>query len=174
MFKIFTNKRHLLLPCVVMTSLLLAVTAVSATLLKSRLLPTDETLKSALGSEKFNALRFETYGGLTENRMIGYFLYRDGIRVKGDGPHIESIGKLSLNDVLADHERVARAKFYGRIGHVMIREVTRNGDVVGYTVNDPKMEITLWDVTTDAAAISLELRYKDLQPKGERYDAGPR
>ena len=174
MSRSFSKERHFLPIGVAISFLIFAGMAASATLLPSRLLPTEQTLKSSLGSEKFNTLRFETYGGLPENRMIGYFLYRDGISVKGDGPQIESIGKLSLNEVLADHERVARAKFYGRVGHVMIREITRNGDVVGYAVNDPKMEITLWDVTKNPSSISLELRYKDLQPKGERYDAGPR
>jgi len=174
MFKRFSSRLYFLQLGVAIPFLILAGIASSATLLKSRLLPTEQTLKSSLGSEKFNTLRFETYGGLPENRMIGYFLYREGISVKGDGPQIESIGKLSLNEVLADHERVARAKFYGRLGHVMIREITREGVVVGYAVNDPKMEITLWDVTKYPSAISLELRYKDLQPKGQRYDAGPR
>lgn len=174
MIKTSSNRRYFLPLGVAITSLVLAGMATSATLLKSRLLPTEQTLKSSLGSEKFNTLRFETYGGPPENRMIGYFLYRDGISVKGEGPQIESIGKLSLKEVMADHERVARAKFYGRMGHVMIREITRNGDVVGYAVNDPKMEITLWDVTGNQSAVSLELRYKDLQAKGERYDGGPR
>jgi hypothetical protein len=36
------------------------------------------------------------------------------------------------------------------------------------------MEITLWDKTTDPSSISLELRFKDLQAKGERYYGGPR
>jgi hypothetical protein len=46
--------------------------------------------------------------------------------------------------------------------------------VIGYAVSDPMMEITLWDATTDPLNISLELRYKDLQAKGDRYYGGPR
>jgi len=153
--------------------LLLSGWAVSAALLPSKQLATDPTLKGSLGNEKLNTLRFETYGGLPENRLIGYFLYKDGIRVTADAPHVESIGKLSLNEVFADQARVAKAKFY-HPGRLMIREITRGADVVGYAVHDPRMEVTLWDVTADVSNVSLELRYKDLQAKGERYDAGPR
>ena len=134
----------------------------------------EQTLKGSLGNEKFNTLRFETYGGQPENRLIGYFLYKDGIRVKSDGPQLEPIGKLSLNEVFADHDRVAKAKFYSQSSKLMIREIIRDNSVIGYAVSDPIMEITLWDETTDPLNISLELRYKDLQAKGERYYGGPR
>ncbi len=97
---------------VVSAVLFLSVSAFAATLLNSKQLPTEQTLKGSTGSEKFNTLRFETYGGQPENRLIGYFLYKEGIRVSGDGPQLEPIGKLSLNEVFADHERVAKAKFY--------------------------------------------------------------
>ncbi len=147
--------------------------AVAADVLTARQLPAEQTLNGALGNEKFNTLRFETYGGQPENRLIGYFLYKDAIRVKGDSPHVEAIGKLSLNEVFADQARVAKAKFY-HPGQLMIREIRRGADVVGYAVNDPRMEVTLWDVTADASIVSLELRYKDLQAKGERYYGGPR
>lgn len=167
------DKRFAVIPAVMVVILLFCGWAVSAALLPSKQLPTEETLKGSLGNEKFNTLRFETYGGQPENRLIGYFLYRDGIRVKGDSPHVESIGKLTLNEVFADQARVAKAKFY-HPGRLMIREISRGADVVGYAVNDTRMEVALWDVTTDASAISLELRYKDLQAKGERYYGGPR
>jgi hypothetical protein len=141
--------------------------------LNSRQLPTEQTLKGSTGSEKFNTLRFETYGGQPENRLIGYFLYKEGIRVSGDGPQLEPIGKLSLNEVFADQERIAKAKFYNP-SKLNIREIIRDNSVIGYAVSDLKMEITLWDKTTDPSSISLELRFKDLQAKGERYYGGPR
>jgi hypothetical protein len=159
---------------IVSAVLLISVWAISATILNSRQLPTDQTLKGSTGSEKFNTLRFETYGGEPETRIIGYFLYKDGIRVSGDGPQLEPIGKLTLNEVFADHERVVKAKFYGRASKLIIREIIRDNSVIGYAVSDLKMEITLWDTTKDASSISLELRYKDLQAKGERYYGGPR
>ena len=154
--------------------LILSGWSFSATYLSSKQLPTEQTLKGSLGNEKFNTLRFETYGGQPENRLIGYFLYKEGIRVKGDGPQLEPIGKLSLNEVFADHARVAKAKFYSQSGNLMIREIIRDNSVIGYAVSDPMMEITLWDATTDQLNISLELRYKDLQAKGDRYYGGPR
>jgi hypothetical protein len=159
---------------IVSAVLLLSVWAFAATMLNSRQLPTEQTLKGRTGNEKFNTLRFETYGGEPENRIIGYFLYKDGIRVSGDGPQLEPIGKLSLNEVFADHERVAKAKFYSRSSNLMIREIIRDNSVIGYAVSDLKMEITLWDMTKDTSSISLELRYKDLQAKGDRYYGGPR
>ena len=42
--------------------------------------------------------------------LIGYFLYKDGIRVNGDGPQLEPIGKLSLNEVFADHDPGRKGK----------------------------------------------------------------
>ena len=75
---------------IVSAALLMSVLAFAASHLKAKQLPTEETLKSSVGNEKFNTLRFETYGGQPENRLIGYFLYKDGIRVKGDGPQLES------------------------------------------------------------------------------------
>ncbi len=57
---------------------------------------------------------------------------------------------------------------------LIIREIIRDNSVIGYAVSDLKMEITLWDKTTDPSSISLELRFKDLQAKGERYYGGPR
>ena len=173
MFRQLTEKRICVTLAVMAAVLILSGWAFSAALLPSKQLPTEQTLKGNLGNEKFNTLRFETYGGEPEFRLIGYFLYRDGVRVKGDSPHVESIGRLSLNEVFADQARVAKAKFY-HPGQLMIREIIRGADVVGYAVHDPKMEITLWDVTADASSVSLELRYKDLQAKGERYYGGPR
>jgi hypothetical protein len=159
---------------IVSTVLLMSVWAFAATILNARQLPTEQTLKGSIGSQKFNTLRFETYGGEPETRIVGYFLYKDGIRISGDGPQLEPIGKLTLNEVYADHERVVKAKFYGRSSKLMIREIIREDNVIGYAVSDLKMEITLWDMTKDPSNISLELRYKDMQAKGERYYGGPR
>ena len=158
---------------IVSAVLLMSVWAFAATMLNSRQLPTEQTLKGITGSEKFNTLRFETYGGQPEYRLIGYFLYKDGIRVSGDGPQLEPIGKLSLNEVFADQERIAKAKFYNP-SKLIIREIIRDNSVIGYAVSDLKMEITLWDKTTDPSSISLEIRFKDLQAKGDRYYGGPR
>jgi hypothetical protein len=168
------NPATLATALIVLAVLLLSVWAIAATILNSRQLPTEQTLKGSTGNEKLNTLRFETYGGQPEDRLIGYFLYKDGIRVSGDGPQLEPIGKLSLNEVFADQERVAKAKFYNPSSNLVIREVLRDSRVIGYAVSNLKMEITLWDLTKDPSSISLELRYKDLQAKGERYYGGPR
>jgi hypothetical protein len=145
----------------------------AATILNSRQLPTGQTLQGNTGNEKFNTLRFETFGGEPSYRIIGYFLYKDGIRV-ASGPQLEAIGKLSLNEVFSDHDRVIKAKGYSKTGNLIIREIIRDNSVIGYAVSPLQMEITLWDVTTDPSGISLELRYKDMQIKGDRYDGGPK
>ena len=159
---------------VVSAVLCLSGPAFAAAPLKAKQLPTDQTLKSNVGNEKFNTVRFETFGGQPDERVIGYFLYRDGVSVSFNGPQLESIGKLTLNEVFADHDRVVKAKFYSRSSKLVIREIFRENAVVGYAVSDLGMEITLWDMTKDPSNISLELRYKDLRAKGERYYGGPK
>jgi hypothetical protein len=159
---------------IVSTVLFLSVVSFAASPLKANQLPTDQTLKGSVGNEKFNTVRFETFGGQPEERVIGYFLYRDGVSVRFNGPQPESIGKLTLNEVFADHDRVVKAKFYSRSSKLIIREIIRENAVVGYAVSDLGMEITLWDATSDPSNIRLELRYKDLRAKGERYYGGPK
>lgn len=147
----------------------------ASTPLKGKQLPTDQTLKGNVGNEKFNTVRFETFGGTPERRIVGYFLYKDGIRVSTNGPQLESIGKLSLNEVFADHDRVVKAKFYNWASKLIIREIIRENAVVGYAVSDLNMEITLWDATSDPSKIALELSYKDLRTmKGQHGVGGPR
>jgi hypothetical protein len=153
--------------------LLLSGMIFAATILNSKQLPTEQTLQGSTGNEKFNTLRFETFGGEPSYRIIGYFLYKDGVRVAG-GPQLESIGKLSLNEVFTDNDRVIKEKKYRKSGNLIIREIIRDNSVIGYAVSPLQMEITLWDVTTDPSSISLELRYKDMQIKGDRYDGGPK
>ena len=167
---------HAALATTILVSIVLfmSVMAFAAAPLKAKQLPTDQTLKSNVGSEKFNAIRFETFGGQPDERVIGYFLHKDGVSVSFNGPQLESIGKLNLNEVFADHDRVVKAKFYKRSSKLIIREIIRENAVIGYTVSDLGMEITLWDLTKDPSNISLELRYKDLRAKGERYYGGPK
>lgn len=153
--------------------LILSGTTFAATLLNSRQLPTEPTLKGSTGNEKFNTLRFETYGGQAESRLIGYFLYKDGIHVTG-GPQLTSIGKQTLNEVFADNDRIIKERMYVKPGNLLISEIIRDNSVIGYAVSPMKMEITLWDISKDPSKISLELRFKDLQAKGDRYDGGPR
>jgi len=159
---------------VVSIVLCLSGLAFAAAPLKSKQLPTDQTLKSSVGNEKFSTVRFETFGGQPDERVIGYFLYKDGVSVSFNGPQLESIGKLTMNEVFDDHDRVVKAKFYKRSSKLIIREIIRENAVVGYAVSDLGMEITLWDLTKNPSNINLELRYRDLRAKGERYYGGPR
>jgi hypothetical protein len=159
---------------IISTLLFISLVAFAAAPLTAKQLPTDQILKSNTGSAKFNTVRFETFGGQPDYRIIGYFLYKDGVRVSTNGPQLERIGKLSMNEVFADHDRVVKEKFYSQASKLIIREIIRENAVIGYAVSDLGMEITLWDLTKDPSNISLELRYKDLRAKGERYYGGPR
>lgn len=164
-----------LFAAIIVASMVLILSGVifAATILNSKQLPTEQALQGSIGNEKFNTLRFATFGGEPSYRIIGYFLYKDGVRV-ASGPQLEAIGKLSLSEVFADYDRVIKARGYGKPGNLIIREIIRDNSVIGYAVSPLQMEITLWDVTTDPSSISLELRYKDMQVKGDRYDAGPK
>jgi hypothetical protein len=141
-------------------------------------LPTEQTLKSDIGNQKLNTVRFETFGAAApEMRIVGYFLYKDGIEVRTAGPNFETVGKMSLNDVFADYDKIIRARFYRTASMPVIREVVRDGAVVGYTASDLNMGVSLWDVTSEKAssAISLDLRYQDLRSqKSGRMGSGPK
>jgi len=145
-------------------------------LLKSNQVPAEQILKSDAGNQKFNTLRFETFGAISpEARILGYCLYKDGIEVRTSGPQFETVGKMYLNEVITDYGRVTRERFHSRASMPIISEIIREGSVVGYTVSDLNMEVSVWDMTKDPSKISLEIRYKDLRStKGGRSGTGPK
>ena len=71
--------RHAL-PYLVVLMLLITGCATGAVNLQLNQLPTDATLESDLGAEKFNTVRFVTVGPTT-SQNIGYYLYRDTVNV---------------------------------------------------------------------------------------------
>jgi hypothetical protein len=126
-------------------------------------LPTDETLRSDLGAQKFNAVRFVTVGSTT-SQNIGYFLYADNVEVSMlPGVPLERIsGKMSLRETVADYFSLSKSLDNKRISPPIIREALRDKDVVGYSVADMNMGISVWDRpgASDTSKIALELVFE--------------
>lgn len=118
--------------------------------------------RSGAGAQKFNTIRVATFGPYAE-QIYGYFLYRDGIDVvTGDGAAIARLGKLTYGEARDDYERVVKANMYNPRA-LITREVLGDGDVIGYTLADIKMDVDIWDVTPagQGSGIVLQLDYKD-------------
>lgn len=132
---------------------------------------TAAMMKSSAGTQKLNTVRFETYGPDAE-QLFGYFLYKDGIEViTGEGIPQKRLGKLAIGEVMEDYARAARARQFTSGSNLIVREITRGDQVVGYTANDMNMDVSIWDITTDKdAKVVLRLVYRDLRKKdgGER------
>ena len=93
-----------LLPLLAAFMILVGGCATGTVYLQLNQLPTDETLRSDLGAQKFNAVRFVTVGSTT-SQNIGYFLYGDNVEVSMlPGVPLERIsGKMSLRETVADY-----------------------------------------------------------------------
>ncbi len=125
-------------------------------------LPTDETLRSELGSKPFNAVRFVTVGS-TSSQNVGYFLYGDDVQVTMmPGVPLESMGrKLSLQEAVDDYFSMSKKLGNRRVSPPLIREAVRGGDVAGYSVADMNMGADVWDRTGGAdVSIMLELVFE--------------
>ena len=132
---------------------------------------TAAMMKSSAGTQKLNTVRFETYGPDAE-QLFGYFLYKDGIEViTGEGIPQKRLGKLSIGEVMEDHARAVRARQFTSGSSLIVREIFRGDQVVGYTANDTNMDVGIWDITKDKdAKVVLRLVYRDLR----KNDGGDR
>lgn len=126
-------------------------------------LPTDPTLDSSLGVEPFNAVRFVTVGPTT-SQNIGYFLFRDRTEVTmTPGVPLERLDrKMSMRDTVDDYYNQSKSRDNKRISPPIIREVLKGEDVVGYSVADMNMGVSVWDRPGegDASKVSLELVFE--------------
>ena len=138
----------------------------SGTILKWNQVNTAAMMKSDAGKQKLNTVRFETYGPDAE-QLFGYFLYKDGIEViTGEGIPQKRLGKLTIGEVMDDYASVVKARQYSSGSNLIVREVFREGLVVGYTANDINMDVNIWDITTEKdAKVVLRLVYRDLRKK---------
>jgi len=113
------------------------------------------------GKQSYNVIRFETFGPRAE-QIFGYFLYRDGIEVMtGEGIPVARLGKKTLQEVIADYDRLRQSRMYTGGSRLLVREVLRGDAVVGYTASDLNMDVQLWDITQGEGPPVLRLVYRD-------------
>ena len=152
-----------LLPLLAAFMILVGGCATGTVYLQLNQLPTDETLRSDLGAQKFNAVRFVTVGSTT-SQNIGYFLYGDNVEVSMlPGVPLERIsGKMSLRETVADYFDKAKSVGNRRISPPLVREALRGKEVAGYSVADMNMGIGVWDRpgAGDTSKINLELVFE--------------
>jgi hypothetical protein len=141
-------------------ALLITGCATGAVNLQMNQLPTDATLQSDLGSEKFNTVRFVTVGPTT-SQNTGYFLYRDTVEVTmAPGVPLAYLnGKMSLREAVADYFSQAKSRGSSRINPPIVREALMGEKTVGYSVADMNMGVGVWHAAgaADASRITLEL-----------------
>ena len=145
--------------------------ASTGTYLKWSQVDTAAMMKSSAGAQKLNTVRFETYGPDAE-QLFGYFLYKDGVEViTGEGIPQKRLGKLTIGEVMEDYAMAVRARQFTSGSNLLVREIFRGDQVVGYTANDTNMDVNIWDITTDKdAKVVLRLVYRDLR----KNDGGDR
>jgi hypothetical protein len=144
--------------------LLVAGCVASGGYLKWNQVDTASMMKSDAGKQKLNTVRFETYGPDAE-QLFGYFLYKDGIEVlTGEGIPQKRLGKLTIGEVMDDYARAVKARQFSSGSNLIVREVLRDGLVVGYTASDLNMDVNIWDITKEKdAKVILRLVYRDLR-----------
>lgn len=158
---------------VAVIALMLAVWACApGTILKWNQVDAANLMNADAGQKKLNVIRFETFGPDAE-QLFGYFLYKEGIEViTGEGIPLKRLGKLTVGEVMDDYAQTVKSRQYSSGTHLVVREVLRGEFVVGYTANDLKMDVDIWDLTTNKdAKVVLRLVYKDLRKKdgGDRH-----
>jgi len=165
------NKLRAALPGILLVLLVAGCIVTPGVYLKWSQVDTAAMMKSSAGTQKLNTVRFETYGPDAE-QLFGYFLYKDGIEVvTGEGIPQKRLGKLAIGEVMEDYARSVRARQFTSGSNLIIREIFRGDQVVGYTANDTNMDVSIWDITTNKdAKVILRLVYKDLRKNdgGER------
>ena len=135
-----------ILPILAALAILVGGCATGTVYLQMNQLPTDQTLDGSLGAEPFNAVRFVTVGPTT-SQNIGYFLFRDRTEVTmTPGVPLERLdGKMSMRETVADYFGQSKSRDNKRISPPLIREVLKGEDIVGYSVADMNMGVSVWD-----------------------------
>jgi hypothetical protein len=171
MKKPYGNKLLAALPGTLLVLLVAGCIMTPGVYLKWSQVDTAAMMKSSAGAQKLNTVRFETYGPDAE-QLFGYFLYKDGIEViTGEGIPQKWLGKLTIGEAMEDYARAAKARHFTSGSNLLVREIFRGDQVVGYTANDTNMDVSIWDITTDKdAKVVLRLVYRDLR----KNDGGDR
>jgi hypothetical protein len=134
------------------------------TILKWNPVETAAWVSGDPGKQPLHTIRFETYGPYAE-QLFGYFLYKDGIDViTGGGIPMADLGKRTIAEVMDDYSKLLKARQYSGGSNLIVREILRGGEVVGYTASDLNMDVNIWDITTEKdAKVVLRLVYRDLR-----------
>ena len=135
--------------------------------LKWKQIDAGSFMRSEAGRQAYNTVRFETYGPKAQ-QLFAYFLYKDGIEVDmGEGIPMKRLGKKTLMDVMNDYSGAQRANMYTAGSVLVVREVYRGSDVVGYTAADMNIDVSVWDITKGDGPPVLRVVYKDLREADE-------
>jgi hypothetical protein len=146
----------------------LVACAPTGTYLKWNQINAGALMKSEAGKQAYNTIRFATYGPNAE-QLYGYFLYRDGIEVQSEqGIPFEKLGKMTLQEVIADYQRVEKANMYSAGSMLNVQEYYRRDAVVGYTAVDLNIDVSIWDITQGDGPPILRVVYKDLRQERDK------
>jgi len=154
----------------VIAAMLVVGACASGAILKWKQVDAGALIGGDAGRQSFNAIRFETFGPRAE-QLFGYFLYKDGIEVvAGQGYPVVRMGKKTLQEIMADYDRVRTSRMYTSGSNLVVREVLRGDSVAGYTASDLNMDVQLWDITQGEGPPVLRLEYRDLRRDGDGFD----
>jgi hypothetical protein len=146
----------------------LAACAPAVTYLKWNQVDSGALMKSEAGRQAYNTIRFATYGPKAE-QLYGYFLYKDGIEVQSEqGIPFVKLGKMTLQEVMADYQRVEKSNMYSAGSSLNVQEYYRHDAVVGYTAVDLNIDVSIWDITKDDGTPVLRVVYKDLRQERDK------
>ena len=146
----------------------LAACAPTGSYLKWSQVDAGGLMKSEAGRQAYNTIRFATYGPKAE-QLYGYFLYKDGIEVQSEqGIPFVKLGKMTLQEVMADYQRVEKANMYSAGSMLNVQEYYRRDAVVGYTAVDLNIDVSIWDITQGDGPPVLRVVYKDLRQEREK------
>ena len=150
--------------CALLAALLLVPGCVkTAVLVDTDLMKTEEVRSAVAAQQKFNTLRFEPRGG-RGNDYIGYILYKDGVDIIAGGT-LQSRGKMTLSEVLAEYERYLRVEYISNQPRAMVSAINREGSIIGYTITCERLEVDLWEDVSkkDPSKIVLIMYYDDVR-----------
>jgi hypothetical protein len=147
----------------------LTACAPTATYLKWNQVDAAALMKSEAGKMAYNTIRFASYGHTNVQHRFGYFLYKDGIEVQSEpGIPFEKLGKMTLQGVMDDYQKVLKANMYTAGTNLNVQEYYRRDVVVGYSAIDINLEVSIWDITEGDGPPVLRVIYKDLRVEDQK------
>jgi hypothetical protein len=162
------TKSRFALAVVFITIFTLAACAPTDTYLKWNQVDAAALMKTEAGKQAYNTIRFATYGPKAQ-QLYGYFLYRDGIEVQSEqGIPFEKLGKMTLQEVMADYQTVEKANMYSAGSMLNVQEYYRRDAIVGYTAVDLNIDVSIWDITQGDGPPMLRVVYKDLRQERDK------